>query len=101
MKGANYVIVSDNKACIVIRDVGPWEHYGTVTNAAEGVVAELFNRGVLGTGKMLLYYDSSNELDQLLHNGLGKFMGFAPAPDDVKKAVKQVGPRQIVNKEGR
>lgn len=98
MKGANYVIVSDNKACIVIQDVGPWDHYGTVTNAAEGVVVELYKRGVLSTkGKMLLYYDSSGELDQLLHDGLGKFTGFAPAPNDARKLMKQVGPKQIEN----
>ncbi len=97
MKGANYLIVDDRRDWMIIRDVGPWDHYATVTNAAEGVVAELHARGVLPVGKMLLYYDSEYSLDQLLHNGLGGFMGFAPAPADAVEHLKKVDPRQIAH----
>jgi len=94
VKGENYVIVADSKEKIVIRDIGPWDRYATVTNAAEGVVEELFRRGVLPQGKLLLYYDSSGDLDQLLHDGAGVFTGFAPAPP-AAGVEKQVGPKQI------
>lgn len=99
MKGANYVIVNDKPGLIVIRDVGPWDHYGTVTNAAEGVVAELYRRGVLPAGKVLLYYDSENCLDQLRHDGQGRFTGYAPAPKELVPE-RQVGPRQVEHSEG-
>ena len=93
MKGANYVIVADTAAHLVIQDVGPWDHYGTVTNAAEGVVAELYGRGVLREGKLLLYYDSDGNLDQLKH-AAGRFTGFAPAPPNVR-VPKPVGQKLL------
>lgn len=49
----------------------------SVTNDAENVVAELFENGLLNNGKRLFYYDSENQLDEILHEE-GKFTGFAP-----------------------
>lgn len=92
MKGANYAIVNDTDEVIVLRDLGPWDRYMTITNAAELVVAELHARNVLKPDKKILYYDSENEMDQLLHDGMGHFRGFAPGPT---QPMKRVGPRMI------
>lgn len=91
MKGANYVIIGDIPELIVIRDLGPWDRYATVTNAAELVVAELFRRNVLPKGKILLYYDSENELSQLSHDGNGVFTSIAPvSPETVVIISKKI-----------
>jgi hypothetical protein len=73
---SNYQIVSntENKP-LIIKDIGPWDKFMTVTNNAEGVVEELFAAGYLNNGRRLFYYDSENELDELIHDG-GKFTGF-------------------------
>lgn len=80
---ANYRIVSAEENRVVIRDIGPWDKFMTVTNAADGVVAELFAEGYLanantGVPKRLFYYDSEGQFDELLHEG-GVFRGFKPA----------------------
>ena len=62
---------------LVIKDIG--HNSGgckTVTNDAERVVAELYANGILKDGVQLLYYDSENYLDELLHKK-GKFTGFS------------------------
>lgn len=82
MGRANYVIVEDdflNLEPLVIKDVGPWDKYMTVTNAAEETVAELIGDGHLPEGRRLFYYDSEGQLDELLIKD-GKFAGFAPGP---------------------
>ena len=43
---------------LVIRDIGPWETYLSVTNAAEQVTEELFKYGELPNGRRLFYYDT-------------------------------------------
>lgn len=73
---ANYTVVLDKPDRLVICDNGPWDRYMTVTNDAENVVKELAPRL---NGRMLLYFDSEGDLDQLLVRD-GKFAGFAPAP---------------------
>ena len=62
---------------LVIRDLGPWDRHMTVTNDAENVVAELVSEGLLPLGRLLHYYDSDGQLDQLLVKD-GRFVGFAP-----------------------
>jgi len=81
MKSASYSIVEKESTpeCLVIRDVGPWDKYATITNAAELVVRELYVSGKLCDGKKLLYYDSSNALDELVHED-GEFVGFRRGP---------------------
>lgn len=75
---ANYQIVSDRPGePLLIRDIGPWDRFGTVTNAAEEVVAELVERGLLPPGRRLLYYDSSEVVDEILIQD-GRFAGFKP-----------------------
>ncbi len=74
----NYVIEKSEPNLLIIRDIGPWSEYMSVTNGAERVVEELHDRGLLGN-KQLLYYDSEGQLDELKHNGRN-FTGFAPGP---------------------
>ena len=76
----NYDIVHNNEdEPLVIQDIGPWNQYMSVTNGAEVVVKELLDRGLLPNNRKLLYYDSENQLDELLHDG-PTFIGFAPGP---------------------
>jgi len=80
MRKANYIIVEDdflNEKPLIIRDIGPWHKYMTITNAAEEVVEELVTDGHLPSGRRLFYYDSENNLDEILVQD-SKFAGFAP-----------------------
>ncbi len=63
---------------LVVRDLGPWDQFPTITNAAEELVEHLHETDVLA-GRRLFYYDSEGELGELLHRD-GRFGGFAPAP---------------------
>jgi hypothetical protein len=73
---ANYEILSTSPD-VVIRDIGPWDKFLTVTNAAESVVAELVVDKVLKEGQRLFSYDSNGEIGEILVK-YGKFVGFAP-----------------------
>ena len=77
MSRSNYSIEEKGEAFLVIRDLGPWNKFKTVTNDAENVVAELHARGVLGN-RRLFYYDSDGRRDELVHDGNGIFLNFAP-----------------------
>lgn len=70
---SNFSIVRSNATELVLRDVGPWNQYLTITNDASHVV-EYF-ADVL-RGRRLLYYDSGGELTELLVQD-GRFAGFA------------------------
>jgi hypothetical protein len=71
---ANYDIISDrSNGPLIIKDIGPWDKYMTVTNAAEFVVLELKER--LPAGRQLFYWDSEGVLNELLIKD-GKFAGF-------------------------
>ena len=89
MHKVNYEIVDDTPPYpLVIRDLGPFDQCMTITNAAEPVVEELCGSGTLIEGRRLWYYDSSNELDELLVKD-GKFDGFSPIPDKEKKEFEE------------
>ena len=75
MRTPNYDIVEITDELIVIADLGPWDCFPTVTNAAEEVVKRL---APILRGRRLEYYDSEGERSQLLVKD-GKFAGFAPA----------------------
>lgn len=77
MNCAKFEMVSLDAGCVLIRDVGPWDQYLTVTNAAEEVVATLLP---MLRGRRLEYIDSEGNRDQILIQD-GKFAGFAPAGD--------------------
>lgn len=72
MRNANYEVVERTEDYIIIRDIGPWGYYMTITNAAEQVVAELVPRL---NGRRLYYYDSVGCLDELVIKDY-KFHGF-------------------------
>ena len=74
---ANYKIVKEGPGMVVLRDLGPWDKFLTITNAAEEVVQEMINLGRYQPGGRILYYDSEGELTELLVRD-GKFSGFAP-----------------------
>lgn len=75
MRRANYDIAKQMPEAITLRDLGPWDKFLTITNAAEDVVEELVRQGILNEGQRLLYYDSEGELTELIHKN-GKFSGF-------------------------
>ncbi len=76
MRRANYEILEQDERHVLIRDVGPWDKFITVTNAAEEVVAEL--APMLGN-RRLEYIDSEGDCAILLVKN-GKFCGFDPRP---------------------
>lgn len=81
-KMPNFVIESDSHERIVIRDVGPWDEFPSVTNGAEAVIEKLVREGRLPTdlpGKRVLYYDSEGVLDELVVEK-GRFARFAFGP---------------------
>lgn len=76
MRKAMFQIVKDKPGHpLVIRDVGPWDTFPTVTNAAEGVVSDLFAMKKLEDGRRLWCYDSDGELSELLIQNK-EFSGF-------------------------
>lgn len=72
MRHANFVIIAIRTDRLVIRDVGPWSKFPTITNDAEWVVEQLAPRLA---DRILLYVDSTGDTDQLLVRD-GKFVGF-------------------------
>ena len=76
---ANYIIVAVGPDRVVIRDVGPWDKYLSVTNDAENVVLDLAGQNLLQPGRRLFYYDSDGRMDEMLIKD-GVFLGFAPGP---------------------
>lgn len=82
MKTPNYETVDVNDQRILIRDLGPWDQYPTVTNNAEAVVQELVD--VYGKDlcrRRLFYFDSEGDMDELLVKD-GIFAGFKFLPPD-------------------
>jgi hypothetical protein len=79
VRNANFEIVPDESTDqeLVIRDLGG-KDFPSVTNAAEQVIENLTKYGHLTENRRLFYYDSTNRLDELLHDGQGTFVGFAP-----------------------
>jgi hypothetical protein len=75
---AHYGVVEITGERVVIRDLGPWDKYLTVTNDAANIVEDLIRAGELRTGMRLFYYDSEGELGEILVRG-GYVAGFAPA----------------------
>lgn len=63
---------------LVIRDTGDPRKNMSVTNGIETVVRELTDDGFLRPGTRFLYYDSSGDLDEVLHDGVGRFLGWRP-----------------------
>ncbi len=79
---ARYSIVhaETTPSVLTIRDDGGAAGYRSVTNDAERVVAKLHAEWLLPVGRKLMYYDTQGDLDELCHDGMGHFTGFAPGP---------------------
>ena len=80
MKEANYIVNSTNQFRIILSDVGPWDKYTTVTNAAEWVIEDL-NRHYNIAGRRVFYYDSEGDYSEILIKN-GKFAGFKHAEEE-------------------
>lgn len=74
---SNFHILSNSPDKIVLEDLGPWDHFSTITNDAENVVKYLHNSGQATGAKQIIYYDSDGEATQLVHDGKGNFVDFA------------------------
>ncbi len=72
---ANYAVLRQTGNVVVIRDIGPWNRYASVTNAAEEVVEEMVP---ILAGRRLYYYDSEGEYCELVIKD-NKFAGFRNA----------------------
>lgn len=81
---ANYAVVDVTRDELVIRDLGPWSAFKSVTQDAESVAKKLHKSGYLEyrdpeTGetsqRRLLYYDSTGNLHEIVVED-GKFAGF-------------------------
>lgn len=82
MHPANFSIVRDSPGWLLIKDEGPWDQFGTVTNDVERVVKLLAER--LGD-RRLYYIDSYGEVDEICVRE-GRFDGFqAGAPEEWTK----------------
>lgn len=79
---ANYevVIAESTPEALVIRDLGPWDRFPTVTNAVTQVIYEMRAVGELPPGRRLYYYDSEGNKDEILLDNHGRFNGFATCP---------------------
>ncbi len=69
---ASYVILEDTWDRILIQDRGVGM---SITNDAEAVVQDLINKGLIHAKKVILYQDTENNVDRLVHDGI-KFIAF-------------------------
>ena len=100
---ARFEIVSRDKDWIIIRDIGPWDKYLTVTNDAEWVVGELFEGEYLTFGRRLGYYDSEGDFAEILLENT-HFSGFQPLLTLVKMSKRSMKIKLVFNdwrKEGK
>lgn len=74
MREVNFEIIEQNDEMILLRDLGPWDKYMTITNGAEQVVDKI---APMLNSRSLEYIDSEGNRDQILVKN-GKFAGFAP-----------------------
>lgn len=82
---ANYEIVEELDEVVIIRDIGPWDQFASVSNAAEETVKELVP---MLNGRKLLYYDTEDKLDELIIKN-GAFIGFRPGPTNYCPPTKE------------
>jgi hypothetical protein len=75
MSVPNFVVQHDTTQYVLLKDLGPWDYYCTITNAPEEVVEHMVANG-LGD-RRLFYIDSEGQQDELKVKD-GRFDGFAP-----------------------
>ena len=71
---ANFAIIEKTHDFILIKDIGPWDRYPTITNSVEEVVSSLAR---LLVNRKLYYIDSEGSQDEILVEN-GRFAGFRP-----------------------
>lgn len=71
MSRCKYFIEIEDQRSITITDIG---NDLSVLNEITYVVEELHAAGLLGD-RRLFFYDHTGRLDEILHNGKGKYMG--------------------------
>ena len=81
-----YDIIQATETCIVLKDLGPWDRYMTITNAAEHVIEDMQRIFIIGN-RRLFYFDSEGELTELCHEG-ERFIRFAPVSDEDVRRLK-------------
>jgi len=74
MRKVNFEVIQQNDEMVLLKDLGPWDKYLSITNGAEQVVASV---APWLNGRRLEYIDSTGNRDQILVKD-GKFSGFAP-----------------------
>lgn len=72
---AKISIVESNDKILLIRDLGPWDVFPTITNDAEAVIEHLFLNSLLNTNQRLIYIDSEPGYCELKFDSNG-FTGF-------------------------
>lgn len=73
---SNFTILTNTADVIVLKDLGPWDIFKTITNDAEAVVSYLYKSSQATGSKRIVYYDSEEEATELFHDGCGNFTGF-------------------------
>ena len=80
MRVANYAVEKTCDKYILIRDLGPWDQFPSITNSAEEVVEQL---ACTLLGRRLFYIDTEGELTELVvEDGKFKCFGF-PSKEDL------------------
>lgn len=74
---SNFEIVA-NIPGKVVAIIDSNDGHTSVTNDAEAVIWWLTDRQFLQAGKRCIYRDTDGRWDELTHDGVGKFRGFAP-----------------------
>ncbi len=74
-----YRFVKINSREVVIRDIGPWSEFMTITNDVEALVEHMYEVHQLFRNQRLFYYDSEDQLDEIIHKQ-NEFVRFAPGP---------------------
>jgi len=89
---ARFTVVTNTSTLLAITDAN--DGAMSITNDAENVVAWLHERGWLGN-KVLIYRDTDEMWDGLLHDGKGKFINFFPLRKaDMEQAITAAINRQ-------
>lgn len=89
MKLPNFKIEMSRQDGLIIRDLGPWDQYPTITNSAKELVTHLANHNALPPGRQLLYYDSDGNVDEICHDGNGNFTGFRFITPQQERKINQ------------
>ena len=78
---SNFSILEFTDDRILLKDLGPWNRYRTITNDAENVIEHLHKTNRCGK-RRVIYKDSGEDLTELLHDGNGNFLGFNELIED-------------------